>query len=85
MTQKEAMTEIIKLSQNTLTADDIAGLVGCTPNQLTWIIRGYADEKAALKQRSTWDQISNIIAQVPEWVGLAKDIIKALGPIITLL
>jgi hypothetical protein len=79
MKQSDAILEIKNLCLNSLTDDDILGLIGCTPNQLAWIIKGYQDQYMALKGRSIWDDIIRTLEKVPEWVSSAENLKLALS------
>jgi hypothetical protein len=81
MTQADAITQIKAISQNTLTDDDINGLNGCTVGQLTSILKGYIDLNAALKNKTIWDKVQGVIAQVPGWAELAGNLVTAIGAV----
>jgi len=79
MTLNEAIAEIKKVSQNTLSDGDIRALVGCSPTELVRMILRHVDAHAALRSREVWWTISALQAQVPSWVPTAENMGRALA------
>ncbi len=77
MTKADAIAAIKTTTQGALTASDINGLEGCTDEQLTYILQGWKNI-AKVKGKNVAQQISTIMAQVPEWAQLAVQIGKVL-------
>jgi hypothetical protein len=76
MTKDEAIAKIKSLSP--LTADDIIGLQNCTPDQVTAIVQNYIDADPRLNKPTIWQQIADVLKQVPDWAQAGITILQVL-------